>query len=197
MAARMALRSSLPTPRRTRTGSPFRNGRSRTAPGHLPLYLTVRHFFLTPRVTCVLIPLIGHGGDVTVNYIVEALPAELKGRLASLVSFTSPVQADAVGTTIHDSITHVDDGLQRDLLALFPGGVDSLGKMTDDEIKAIINDKERGAVNITKLLRAQHGSTALIALQDPSRENLWIAGLGDCSASTCPNLGSYARVLTA
>jgi pyruvate dehydrogenase phosphatase len=118
-----------------------------------------------------------------VEYIVEALPGELKGRLSTLVSFASPVQADAVGAVIQDAITGIDDHIKNDLLSLFPGGVDNLDKMTDDEIKAIINDKDRGAVNITKILRARHGSTALIVLQDPSRENIWIAGLGDCSAS--------------
>jgi pyruvate dehydrogenase phosphatase len=84
---------------------------------------------------------------------------------------------------MQDAITSIDSNLARDLLALFPGGVNSLGEMSDEDIQAIINDKDRGAVNICKVLRAQHGSTALLVLQDPSRENIWIAGLGDCSAS--------------
>jgi pyruvate dehydrogenase phosphatase len=130
---------------------------------------------------------------VTVDYIVDALPAELKGRLVSIVSFAAPIPVDAVSRTIQDAISSVDNAIARDLLSLFPGGVDSLVKMTDEDIKAIINDKDRGAVNICKVLRAQHGSTALLVLQDPSRENIWIAGLGDCSASTsCTLLVTFA-----
>jgi pyruvate dehydrogenase phosphatase len=126
----------------------------------------------------------GHAGSYAVDYIVVALPGELKGRLASLVHFASAVEPEAVNATIQDAITTIDERIGSDLVSLFPGGVDSLATMTDGDIKAIINDKDRGATNIMKVLRARQGATALVVLQDPSRDNIWIAGLGDCSAST-------------
>ena len=68
----------------------------------------------------------------------------------------------------------------KDLLDLFPGGEASIDKMSDEEIKAIINDGGRNAAIVSRCMR---GTTLLIALIDPHYENLWVASLGDCVAS--------------
>lgn len=131
--------------------------------------------------------IVGHGGDAAVEYVIEAVPGDLKGRLSSLVSFASStsvaVEPHAVSAVIQQALSTVDDRITQDLKDIIPGGVEQLAKMTDDDIKRIINDQDQGSINAIKLRRALSGSTALIALQDPSKENLWIAGLGDCSAS--------------
>jgi pyruvate dehydrogenase phosphatase len=138
---------------------------------------------------------VGHGGNAAVEYVIEAVPGDLKGRLSSLISFASStsvaVEPHAVSAIIQQALSAVDDRITQDLKDIIPGGVEQLAKMSDDEIKQIINDQEQGSINVIKLRRALSGSTALIALQDPSKENLWIAGLGDCSASKLPAHFSY------
>jgi pyruvate dehydrogenase phosphatase len=59
---------------------------------------------------------------------------------------------------------------------LFPSGV---GGLSEQEIRTIIND---GGENSARVARGMQGTTALVALLDPTRTNLWVASLGDCQA---------------
>jgi len=90
-------------------------------------------------------------------------------------------------------ITAFDNAIAGDVLELFPGGVESLPDLTDEEIQAVVNDfpipggGSNGAgagVNYKKARLCLYGTTALVALVDPAHENLWVANLGDCEAGT-------------
>jgi len=65
---------------------------------------------------------------------------------------------------------------------MFPGGHDELSKLSDDEIKAVIHDSAAGGPNHAKVARCMQGSTVLVSLIDPNRDNIWVASLGDCQA---------------
>ena len=94
-------------------------------------------------------------------------------------------------------ITAFDNAIAGDVLELFPGGIESLPGLTDEEIQAVVNDfavpgggGSNGAgsgsgANYKKARLCLYGTTALVALVDPAHENLWVANLGDCEAGTC------------
>lgn len=69
------------------------------------------------------------------------------------------------------------------MLDLIPGGL-ALDTVSDKEIQDIINDHDRGGENFYKARLCMYGTTALVALIDPGRENLWVANLGDSQAGT-------------
>ena len=80
------------------------------------------------------------------------------------------------------AIVSYDESLTKDLYDIFPGGHDELSKLSDDEIKAVIHDSAAGGQNHAKVARCMQGSTVLISLIDPDRDNVWVASLGDCQA---------------
>lgn len=95
-------------------------------------------------------------------------------------------------------ITAFDNAIAGDVLELFPGGIESLPGLTDEEIQAVVNDFAVPGVgsngagagagageNYKKARLCLYGTTALVALVDPAHENLWVASLGDCEAGTC------------
>ena len=58
----------------------------------------------------------------------------------------------------------------------------ALEKLSDEEIRSVINDKEHGWKNYRKAQLCMYGTTALVYLVNPQQENLWVANLGDCQA---------------
>jgi pyruvate dehydrogenase phosphatase len=93
-------------------------------------------------------------------------------------------------------IAAFDNAIAGDVLELFPGGIESLPGLTDEEIQVVVNDfavpGSNGAggaggagANYKKARLCLYGTTALVALVDPAHENLWVANLGDCEAGTC------------
>jgi pyruvate dehydrogenase phosphatase len=89
-----------------------------------------------------------------------------------------------VADLISRSIQRVDDDISKDVLDLFPGGLDNLCKFSDTHIRCVLNDRHVGGRNYDKARLCMYGTTALVALVDPEHENLWIANVGDCQAST-------------
>ena len=77
-------------------------------------------------------------------------------------------------------ISDIDDRIKADLVNFFPGGLEQISELSDDEIKSIIEDPET-EYSYVQILRARTGTTALITLVDPSR-SLHVASLGDWSA---------------
>lgn len=100
------------------------------------------------------------------------------------------------------AITAFDASIANDVLALFPGGLQAIEKLSDAEIRSVINDrvvpwipgdtkgnlvgkvkgKREEMSNYQKVQLNMYGTTALIALVDPKGENLWVASVGDCQA---------------
>jgi len=124
----------------------------------------------------------GHAGHETVNHVVVTLPGLLKSTLASSLSQGSGSPL-SISEVLKDTISAYDDALTKDLFDIFPGGVDEISRLSDEEIDKIVNDSEQGGSNWAKVLRCMHGSTVLISLIDPSKENIWVASLGDCQAA--------------
>lgn len=115
------------------------------------------------------------------NHVVVTLPGLLKSTLASSLSQGSGSPL-SISEVLKDTISAYDDALTKDLFDIFPGGVDEISRLSDEEIDKIVNDSEQGGSNWAKVLRCMHGSTVLISLIDPSKENIWVASLGDCQA---------------
>jgi pyruvate dehydrogenase phosphatase len=124
----------------------------------------------------------GHAGHETVDYTVATLPSLLKSALISLLQSTSDATPDAVSDVLRTTIISFDNSLAQDFLDLFPGGTKTISKLTDKEIRKIINDQAAGGRSYAKVSRCMQGSTVLVSLIDPSRENVWVASLGDCQA---------------
>ncbi|THH08376.1 hypothetical protein EW145_g2739 [Phellinidium pouzarii] len=124
----------------------------------------------------------GHAGHDTVDYTLEKLPSSIRSSLASVLSATPSPTADAISSVLSESISRFDQSLNESLLSIFAGDEESFKTMSDNEIKNLINDQERGGRNASIVARCMRGTTALVALVDPRRENLWVASLGDCIA---------------
>ena len=129
----------------------------------------------------------GHLGDATVEHTAYHLPIIVTEHLEKHLSAAdSPGAAvldpETVRSILSEAITSFDEAIAGDVLALFPGGLESLPSRTDEEIAAVINDFEGSGLNYKKAKLCMYGTTALVALVDPSHENLWVASLGDCEA---------------
>ena len=86
---------------------------------------------------------------------------------------------DSISRVLSDSIRTLDKEIQDGVTGLFANDVDALAKLSEDAVDDIVRE------NHEKLLLGMTGTTALIALVDKKKENLWIANLGDCQAGVC------------
>ncbi len=140
----------------------------------------------------------GHLGDATVEHAAYHLPIIVDELLHDLIPTSdAPLPApDIVGDMLSSRITAFDNAIAGDVLDLFPGGIESLSDLTDEEVQAVVNDfavpggiggsnGTTAGANYKKARLCLYGTTALIALVDPEHENLWVANLGDCEAGTC------------
>ncbi|KAF9484447.1 protein serine/threonine phosphatase 2C [Pholiota conissans] len=121
----------------------------------------------------------GHAGHETADYVAATLPGRVQDALEVLLSDEGhPPDSTAVGEMLKNTIAKLDHDIGAALLALFPDSV-ALEGMTDEHIRNIINV---GRPNSDVVLRCMRGTTALVSLVDPKRENIWVASLGDCAA---------------
>ena len=117
------------------------------------------------------------------KHITANLPAQLQSALVNLlVASEFKINPDSISDLLSEVIVSYDDSLTKDLYDIFPGGHEELKKLSDDEIKAVIHDSAAGGPNHAKVARCMQGSTVLVSLIDPSRDNIWVASLGDCQA---------------
>ncbi|KAJ7084275.1 protein serine threonine phosphatase 2C [Mycena belliarum] len=119
----------------------------------------------------------GHAGHETVDHVVAILPGALEAALAAHLA-KGPYTPSDVSDVLRATIAGVDGKIAQDLLDLFPGGVDAIARLSDNDITSIIND---GGVNSAKVLRCMRGSTVLVSLISPTLD-VWVASLGDCQA---------------
>lgn len=132
----------------------------------------------------ILMYFLGHLGDATVEHVSRHLPIIIRNFLEKALT-DDPDAALSISTVseiLQRSITSFDEAIAADVLDLIPGGLDSLDAVSDEYIQEVINDQERGGDNFQKARLCMYGTTALVALVDPLRENLWIANLGDSEA---------------
>ncbi|KII92337.1 hypothetical protein PLICRDRAFT_103299 [Plicaturopsis crispa FD-325 SS-3] len=126
----------------------------------------------------------GHGGEETANFAVAALPLFIESSLSAAFSTAGSKKLDyaEISGVLSKAIIDFDDRIGKAVQDIFPGGEVALSALTDDEIRAVINDQATGGKNSIKVLRAMRGSTVLVTLIDPKKENLWVASCGDCQA---------------
>jgi pyruvate dehydrogenase phosphatase len=110
--------------------------------------------------------------------VASALPDTIQNALAKVILHNHTPDASTISNVLTSTIASFDEDIGRALLALFPDP-EALAKLSDEEIREIIND---GGSNSTTILRCMRGSTVLISLVNPSRTSLWTASLGDCAA---------------
>ncbi|KAL5527112.1 hypothetical protein ACEPAG_5903 [Sanghuangporus baumii] len=127
----------------------------------------------------------GHLGEATVEHVAHHLPVIVQEFLAEAVSNRGPAclkDPTVVSATLKRAFISFDRDIANDVLELFPGGIASLERLSDDYIRSVINDYSNGLQNYKKVQLNMYGTTVLLAVVDPLQENLWIANLGDCQA---------------
>lgn len=115
-----------------------------------------------------------------------AIEKELQSKTkTTATTAASSVSVEAISGLLRDCIAGFDQSLTDALLALFPD-VGAIERLTDEEIQERIRDTGTGgdgrAEAAAAVARCMRGTTALVALTDPRRANLWVASLGDCVA---------------
>ena len=121
------------------------------------------------------------------KHIAATLPAQLQPALVNLlVESEFRIDPASISNLLSQVVISYDDSLTKDLYDIFPGGPEELRKLSDDEIKAVIHDSATNGPNHAKVARCMQGSTVLISLVDPNRDNIWVASLGDCQAGMSP-----------
>lgn len=118
--------------------------------------------------------MLGHGGHAAADFAVSVLPRMIADGLIN-----SSRSVEDVSRVLYESIRVLDKQIQDGVTGLFANDVDVLVKLPEDAIDDIVK------ANHDKLLLGMTGTTALIALVDEKKENLWIANLGDCQAGAC------------
>lgn len=131
----------------------------------------------------------GHAGHETVDYVVDNLPDMIRSSLTSTIALAGNVDLDPsiVSNMLTAEISSLDDGIKDGLLRLFPD-LGAITKLSDAEIRDVINDSDSGGKNSAMLMRCMRGTTVLLSLTDPSGSNLWVASLGDCQAGRSPRI---------
>jgi pyruvate dehydrogenase phosphatase len=107
----------------------------------------------------------------------------IKQALDSLLrSFRGHGFSAAVSGVLSDCITRFDHSITADFTRMFPGGPVGLQSMSRAQIRHLFQDRALGPRNLAAVTRCLQGSTVILTLTDPPKNNLWIANLGDCQA---------------
>lgn len=120
----------------------------------------------------------GHAGHATVDHVLRTLPNQIRTNLQN----TPSRDPDHISNLLVDSVVAFDHSIEQDFLRLVPD-LQTITQMSDDQLRAIVHDIESSPEKNATIRQCMHGSTALIALLDPPRHNIWVASLGDCQAA--------------
>jgi len=120
----------------------------------------------------------GHAGHETVDYAVAHLLPILEKVILVLANSAEAAAPTTIVNVLKTTISAFDGEMTQRLFELFPGGPDAIARMSDDEIRAITVVDGHAHPVIPPCLA---GTTALIALLDPSRQ-LYVISIGDCQA---------------
>ncbi|EJD03779.1 protein serine/threonine phosphatase 2C [Fomitiporia mediterranea MF3/22] len=120
----------------------------------------------------------GHAGKEIAEYAHLELPARVRRALQPLDITNAEPQL--ISDTLTKTIEDFDKSIADDLKALLPRDFE---KLDDDSLKKLVNDQDAGSKVYDACIRCMRGSTVIIALIDRSRQNLWVANLGDCQAT--------------
>ncbi|KAI0342056.1 protein serine/threonine phosphatase 2C [Trametopsis cervina] len=123
----------------------------------------------------------GHAGHDTAEHANRHLIPALQAAIASAQSSVpgdGPLSSSQVIDLLKTSVSAFDGEIASQLLELFPGGVEAIANMSDDEIRAIVLADGHLHPAIPLCLA---GTTVLVALLDPARQ-LYVVSLGDSIA---------------
>ena len=138
----------------------------------------------------------------------ETLHSSVQDALSALLEKTPAPDPAEITSLLSNCITALDDTIIRSLRLLFApeetasalynlsgaslldftspdaytADLERMMEMDIEEIKKLINDEDRDGPNSKTVERCKQGSTVLVALVNPTRENIWVASLGDCVA---------------
>ncbi|EMD37475.1 hypothetical protein CERSUDRAFT_94479 [Gelatoporia subvermispora B] len=127
----------------------------------------------------------GHMNGDTSELAARKLPSHLRQALESRIRTAGPraLAPDAISEVLAQTITQFDDLIISHFLNVLPESFRAnLPNVNPNHIRQLINDKSRGGHCYLRTAQAMGGTTALITLTDPRKENLWVANLGDCQA---------------
>lgn len=122
---------------------------------------------------------VGHSGHETSEHTVQSLPPIIRSHLEIVLASDPDATASTIGDTFSRVIQGFDKSFEDDLKAVLPENFENL---SDEELRAVINDQSTGGHVYTKVMRCMRGACSVIAVVDPAKENLWIVNLGDCEA---------------
>lgn len=152
--------------------------------GHLQVSLMVK---VIPRFCCASFdqPHTGHLGDATVEHVAHHLPIIVRDFLknADPSIYQGDISPKIISDLFVQAIVAFDQAIAQDVLDIFGGSIETLEKYSDVRIRQIVNDQHLGGANWRKVRLCMYGTTALVALVDPDHKDLWVANLGDCTAS--------------
>ncbi|KAI0769315.1 protein serine/threonine phosphatase 2C [Trametes elegans] len=132
----------------------------------------------------------GHMNHDTVDHISAALGPYVRDALAAALRSrpTSTALPALVSDVLKRALVHLDGALVSEFLALFPSrDPAALRKLEPARVKQILGSAPGAASPKSghhTTARAFGGTTALVSLVDPTRSQLWVANVGDSTAST-------------
>lgn len=123
----------------------------------------------------------GHAGHECADHTLKHFPRHLQQALSSDIS--------DLPTTIANAFITFDDSITNQVLSIFPDP-EALASRPPEELNTIVNDQASGGANYDKIILSMRGTTALVALVDENRNELWVAGVGDCRAGECMRIST-------
>ncbi|OCH93119.1 protein serine/threonine phosphatase 2C [Obba rivulosa] len=127
----------------------------------------------------------GHMNGDTSELAARKFPSHLRQALEPRIRTAGPrpPNPESISEIIAQAIIQFDDLIISRFLNVLPESYRAnLHNVNPSHIRQLINDKARGGQCYMRTAQAMGGTTALITLTDPRRENLWVANLGDCQA---------------
>ncbi|KAF8601894.1 protein serine/threonine phosphatase 2C [Ceratobasidium sp. AG-I] len=115
----------------------------------------------------------GHAGEECADHTLAHFPSHLEQALAS--------DPNELSAAISNAFVTFDDAITSQVLAIFPDP-EALSSKSPEELSTIVNDQASGGANYEKIILSMRGTTALVALVHEERNDLWVAGVGDCRA---------------
>lgn len=119
----------------------------------------------------------GHLNHFNVDFVMEALPADIKQTLHAALSADPTISPSRVSSILNASVLQIDNTLTSQFLDLFPRDLGSLNLLDDSDIQSKLH-REGQCTHSYDIAARSLGGTALVLSLTDSRKNLWIVNLG-------------------
>lgn len=122
----------------------------------------------------------GHAGEEVSEHLSKTFPGHLRYALELLLSRNPLASSQDISDMLTRGFEAFDNSIIDDLFNLLPTDYE---KLSEEELKKLINDQESGGKVYNACIRCMRGSTAIVVLLNPEKSHIWVANLGDCQAS--------------